>query len=94
MKHIASRLAGATLLAAALASRHAGHDLRRPFQARRGVSATRVMPHFGHLPGLSWRTSGCIGHVNIVPDGKLPAASVALDAAGPGSGPLACVCAV
>jgi len=25
------------------------------------------MPHFGHAPGWSWRTSGCIGQVKIVP---------------------------
>jgi hypothetical protein len=28
-----------------------------------GWSGSRAMPHFGHGPGRSDRTSGCIGHV-------------------------------
>jgi len=30
------------------------------------VFLTSVIPHFGHLPGLSLMTSGCIGHVYTV----------------------------
>jgi hypothetical protein len=34
-----------------------------------GASGSRAMPHFGHAPGPSWRTSGCIGHTYQVPAG-------------------------
>ena len=41
----------------------------------RGIIGSRVMPHFGQLPGLSETTSGCIGQVNLV---SLPEAFMAL----------------
>ena len=41
----------------------------------RGIIGSKVMPHFGQLPGLSETTSGCIGQVYFVP---LPEPFVAL----------------
>jgi hypothetical protein len=28
-----------------------------------GISGSRAMPHLGHVPGPTCRTSGCMGHV-------------------------------
>ena len=36
------------------------------------------MPHFGQLPGLGWRISGCIGQVKIVPSAAGEKTSAAL----------------
>jgi hypothetical protein len=39
-----------------------------------GVIGTSGMPHFGHEPGPSWTTSGCIGQVYLPPIGAAAAA--------------------
>jgi hypothetical protein len=61
---------------------HHGRQRQRPQNLRRksvssgfssssrlGNKGSRAIPHFGQLPGWSWRISGCIGQVYIEPSG-------------------------